>query len=198
MCVMDETGNAMRGALDVWPREAGVTRRGFVIGAGLGAGAVLAAALAGSILPWRDWLGAAGDRVGGVDLLPGDAGVAVRDYALHSRHVDGPVGYSIAWPPGTRRGDSLPVCFALPGRGGGPPMGFADHAARLVERGESSPYAVVGVDGGVSYWHKRASGEDRLSMLLRELIPLCARRHRLGGAGKGRAIIGWSMGGYGA
>jgi S-formylglutathione hydrolase FrmB len=57
---------------------------------------------------------------------------------------------------------------------------------------------VVGVDGGVSYWHARASGEDRLSMLLREIIPLRARRHRLGGGGRRRAIIGWSMGGFGA
>ena len=198
MCVMDEAGNAMHARLDVWPRDAGVTRRGLVVGAGLGAGAILAAAIAGRILPWRDWLATAGDELGGVDLISGVPGVTVRDFTLHSRYVDGAVGYSIAWPPRARRGDSLPVCFALPGRGGGPPMGFADHAASLVERGESSPYAVVGVEGGVSYWHRRASGEDRLSMLLRELIPLCALRHQLGGGKQGRAIIGWSMGGYGA
>ena len=35
-------------------------------------------------------------------------------------------------------------------------------------------------------------------MLLREVIPLCARRFKLGGGGRQRAIIGWSMGGYGA
>ncbi len=35
-------------------------------------------------------------------------------------------------------------------------------------------------------------------MLLRELIPLCAHRHHLGGGEHGRAIAGWSMGGYGA
>jgi enterochelin esterase-like enzyme len=77
-------------------------------------------------------------------------------------------------------------------------MGFADFVAASVEKGESPPYAVVGVDGGVSYWHRRASGEDRLRMLLDEVIPLCARRFKLGGGGRGRAIIGWSMGGYGA
>jgi S-formylglutathione hydrolase FrmB len=77
-------------------------------------------------------------------------------------------------------------------------MGFAVHVARLVKRGESPPYAVVGVDGGVSYWHHRATGEDRLSMLLHEVILLCASRFKLGGNGSGRAIIGWSMGGYGA
>ena len=77
-------------------------------------------------------------------------------------------------------------------------MGFADHVAALVKKDKSPPYAVVGVDGGISYWHRRASGEDRLRMLLDEVIPLCARRFKLGGGGRERAVIGWSMGGYGA
>ena len=198
MCVVDETGHVVDAALCFWSREDGVTRRGFVVGAGLGAGALLAAGIAGRLAPWREWLSTAGDELNRSALLPGGSDVTVRDYTLHSRYVEDPVGYSVAWPPGTRHGDPLPVCFALPGRGGGPPMGFADHAAGLVERGSSPPYAVVGVGGGVSYWHERASGEDRLSMLLRELVPLCARRFGLGGGGRRRAIIGWSMGGYGA
>jgi len=52
MSVMDETGNVLRAALDVLPREAGVTRRGFVVGAGL----------AGRALPWREWLSSAAGR----------------------------------------------------------------------------------------------------------------------------------------
>ena len=129
--------------------------------------------------------------------LPGASG-SVRDYTLHSRYVDEPVGYRIAWPPGAEPGDPLPVCFALPGRGGDPPMGFADYVAAAVRDDESPPYAVVGVEGGDTYWHPRTSGEDRLRMLLHELIPACARRFKLGGGGRGRAIIGWSMGAYGA
>ena len=35
-------------------------------------------------------------------------------------------------------------------------------------------------------------------MLLDELIPACAHRFKLGGGGRKRAIIGWSMGAYGA
>lgn len=207
---VDDTGHLMQRDLDVWPpatrewspgaglrsAEAGITRRGFVAGTGLAVAAVAALGIAGRFAPWRDWLVAAGDTLG-VDI-PGASGVTVHDYELHSRYVREPVGYSIAWPLGSRPGDSLPVCFALPGRGGGPPMGFADHAAKPATRGETPPYAVVGVDGGISYWHKRASGEDRLSMLLREVVPLCARRFKLGGGGRERAIIGWSMGGYGA
>jgi S-formylglutathione hydrolase FrmB len=55
-------------------------------------------------------------------------------------------------------------------------------------------YAVAAVDGGDSYWHRRASGEDRMRMLLDEFLPLLGRRFGL----RPRAIIGWSMGGYGA
>ncbi|MGE5229858.1 MAG: alpha/beta hydrolase-fold protein [Deltaproteobacteria bacterium] len=175
--------------------EAGVTRRGFLAVAGLTAAAVIAGGIASREAPWRDWLGAAEERLG--VGIPGAVGVQ-REYTLDSRYVDEPVAYSIAWPPGSEPGDPLPVCFALPGRGGGPPMGFAGFVAAAVRRGESRPYAVVGVDGGVSYWHRRKTGEDRLSMLLRELVPLCRRRFKLGGGGRRRAVIGWSMGGYGA
>ena len=179
--------------------DKGVTRRQFLVGAGVTAGAVLAGGgVASRLLPWREWLASVENELGDAGLLHGSSGVTVHKYEVHSRYGDEPVEYQIAWPPGSAPGDPLPVCFALPGRGGGPPMGFADTVARLVRSGESPPYAVVGVAGGVSYWHRRASGEDRLSMLLREVIPLCAREYRLGGQGRKRAIIGWSMGGYGA
>jgi hypothetical protein len=71
---VDETGHVVRAATDVWRQEAGVTRRGFVVGAGLAAGALLAAGIAGRVAPWREWLGVAGDRLGGIDLIPGGGG----------------------------------------------------------------------------------------------------------------------------
>ena len=201
----------MRHDLDVWPAEAaprpaeaaarygeaGVTRRGFLAGAGLAAAVLLVGGIAWRVAPWRDWLGSAGDKLG-VDL-PGASGVTRP--GLHAATPATSTSRSATASPGRRAtepGDPLPVCFALPGRGGGPPMGFADHVAAAVRKDESPPYAVVGVDGGVTYWHRRKTGEDRLSMLLRELVPLCARRFKLGGGGRKRAIIGWSMGAYGA
>jgi S-formylglutathione hydrolase FrmB len=62
--------------------------------------------------------------------------------------------------------------------------------------GDVAPFALAAVVVGESYWHPHASGEDRLAMLLDEFVPQCAERHRLGE--RRRAIIGWSMGGYGA
>ena len=211
MAVVDGTRELMRHDLEVWPedagargdgcvgrrdRESGMTRRGFLAAAGLGAAVLVAGGIVWRVAPWRDWLGAAGDAVG-VDV-PGAPHITKRDFTLHSRNVDEPVDYSIAWPPGSEPGDPLPVCFALPGRGGAPPMGFADFVAAGMRKHQTQPFAVVGVDGGISYWHRRKTGEDRLSMLLRELVPVCARRYHLGGGGRRRAIIGWSMGGYGA
>ena len=54
---------------------------------------------------------------------------------------------------------------------------------------------MVAVDGGGSYWHKRASGEDSGAMVLDELIPMLAAQ----GLDTSRVgFLGWSMGGYGA
>ena len=57
------------------------------------------------------------------------------------------------------------------------------------------PFAVVAVDGGGGYWHRRSSGEDSGAMVLGELLPILAGQQldtsRVG-------FLGWSMGGYGA
>ena len=36
------------------------------------------------------------------------------------------------------------------------------------------PFAVVSVDGGDTYWHRRASGADSDAMVLTELLPMLA------------------------
>ena len=55
---------------------------------------------------------------------------------------------------------------------------------------------VVGaLEGGrSSYWHRRASGDDPLRDLVEGLVPLLDARS----GGGARAVLGWSMGGYGA
>src|SRR5581483_8352448 len=107
-----------------------------------------------------------------------------------------PTNWAIARPPGQTK--PLRPVIALHGKGssaatvmeGGVEQGLAQAVAAGLP-----PFAVVAVDGGGSYWHKRTSGEDSGAMVLDELIPM------LGGQGLDTSrvgFLGWSMGGYGA
>jgi S-formylglutathione hydrolase FrmB len=107
-----------------------------------------------------------------------------------------PTNWAIARPPGQTK--PLRPVIALHGKGsdaatvmaGGVEQGLAQAV-----RAGLPPFAVVAVDGGGSYWHKRASGEDSGAMVLNELIPMLSTQ----GVDTSRvAFLGWSMGGYGA
>ena len=107
-----------------------------------------------------------------------------------------PTNWAIARPPGQTA--ALRPVIALHGKGsdaatvmaGGVEQGLAQAAAAGLP-----PFAVVAIDGGGSYWHRRASGEDSGAMVLDELIPLLAGQ----GLDTSRVgFLGWSMGGYGA
>ncbi|WP_431233830.1 alpha/beta hydrolase [Mycolicibacterium psychrotolerans] len=104
--------------------------------------------------------------------------------------------WAIARPPGQTA--PLRPVIALHGKGqdaagvmaGGVEQGLAQAVAAGLP-----PFAVVAVDGGGSYWHQRASGEDAGKMVLDELIPMLGSQ----GLDTSRvAFLGWSMGGYGA
>ncbi|OBI93331.1 esterase [Mycobacterium alsense] len=104
--------------------------------------------------------------------------------------------WAIARPPGQTK--ALRPVIALHGKGSDASTvmagGVEQGLAQAVDAG-LPPFAVVAVDGGGSYWHKRASGEDAGAMVLDELIPM------LGGHDLDTsrvAFLGWSMGGYGA
>jgi S-formylglutathione hydrolase FrmB len=104
--------------------------------------------------------------------------------------------WAIARPPGQTK--ALRPVIALHGKGSDASTvmagGVEQGLAQAVNAG-LPPFAVVAVDGGGSYWHKRASGEDAGAMVLNELIPMLDTQHldtsRV-------AFLGWSMGGYGA
>ena len=111
-------------------------------------------------------------------------------------------GRDVAWgwatPPGVAPG-GLPVLLVLHGRGDDARAAFtrlgvhqflAAHVA-----GGGSPLAVVSVDGGSTYWHPRANGDDPLAMLRGELFP---RLLDTGFDLSRWAVAGWSMGGFGA
>jgi pimeloyl-ACP methyl ester carboxylesterase len=104
--------------------------------------------------------------------------------------------WAIARPPGQTK--ALRPVIALHGKGSDASTvmagGVEQGLAQAVNAG-LPPFAVVAVDGGGGYWHKRASGEDAGAMVLGELIPM------LDGQGLDTsrvAFLGWSMGGYGA
>lgn len=104
--------------------------------------------------------------------------------------------WAIARPPGQTR--ALRPVIALHGKGSDASRvmagGVEQGLAQAVDAG-LPPFAVVAVDGGGSYWHKRASGEDSGAMVLHELIPMLGSQ-RLDTSRV--AFLGWSMGGYGA
>ncbi|MGE5696456.1 MAG: alpha/beta hydrolase [Candidatus Sericytochromatia bacterium] len=102
----------------------------------------------------------------------------------------------IARPPGQTQ--PLRPVIALHGHGGSADsvmdLGVPAALASLVGDGVP-PIAVVSVDGGDTYWHRRASGLDSGAMVLTELLPMLAAQ----GLDTSRVgFLGWSMGGYGA
>jgi enterochelin esterase-like enzyme len=111
------------------------------------------------------------------------------------------VGYTIAYPPGHRAGDELPLVVMLHGYGG-------DHVDALVGMAPAqavalqpagrplAPMAMVTVDGGNGYWNPHP-GDDPMAMVTGELIPLC-QRLGLGRPPRRIGMMGISMGGYGA
>jgi enterochelin esterase-like enzyme len=179
-----------------------IPRRAFLIGAG-GVGAAAIAAAAGvrsgrspARTIWNDLTGACGDA----GPVPPSAGWPVEEGSFRSGTVPAPVAYAVVRPPGLQ-GHDAPVAVLLPGRSGSAhdtmeSTRFPDFEAEAVAAGTVAPFALAAVDGGASYWHPRVSGEDRMSMLLHDFLPMLSRRY---GLTRGPvALVGWSMGGYGA
>ena len=184
------------------------TRR-RVLTLGLAPAAVLACAAAGGaelvsrgVLPGRALL----DEVDGACSVPeppltfAPPGPSI-DGTFYSAARRRTVGYTIAYPPGHRRGDELPLVVMLHGFGGSHADALAGmspaQAVALKPGGRPlPPMALVTVDGGDGYWNPH-SGDDPMAMVIGELIPRC-RRFGLGRRPRRIALMGISMGGYGA
>jgi S-formylglutathione hydrolase FrmB len=97
-------------------------------------------------------------------------------------------------PRDATTGSDLGVVLALHGAGN-TAAGLADQVATAMTAAKIATFAVVCPDGGDTYWHKRADGDDPIGMILQEVLPRTAaaglRTRRIG-------IAGESMGGYGA
>lgn len=176
-----------------------VTRRLVLTAAGSTAAAGLAVvgSLTG-VLPGRIRLRRA-LGIGEVDAAVPDAGGVTPTYvSFDSAARNRTIIYGWSVPP-DHPADGLPVVIVLHGRGDDAhavfdKLGAHQFLARSVAEG-SAPFGIVGVDGGSTYWHPRADGDDPLAMLHDELLP---RLHK-DGFDTGRiAVLGYSMGGFGA
>lgn len=184
----------------------GISRRSIIIGsvvlgtaAGAGGWGLLADA---RLVPGRS----AVDSLFGRCDLPGDPppeaepGVLVQA-SFYSAHRARSVGYALAYPPGVKPGASLPVCLVLHGFGDdfhSPFDGLRYHRllAAAVAAGVP-PFVLAAVDGGQSWWHPRsgAAPDDPMAMLLTD-FPQVLAQHGL--PSTTMAVLGYSMGGYGA
>lgn len=182
-------------------------RRVLALGLG-GAAAVIAGGVTGvelvshSVLPGKTLLdqidGACSVRVPPLDYAP--LGPSLSG-AFYSRARRRSVGYTIAYPPGHRSGDELPLVVMLHGSGGNHTdalagMSPAQAVALRVDGQALAPMAMVTVDGGGGYWNPHP-GDDPMAMVIGELIPRC-QRLGLGRAPRPTGVMGISMGGYGA
>ena len=167
-----------------------MNRRGFVLGAGacvLAGGAAVAADL--TLRP-AGAAPAGGAPAGGARPVSRRSGRAISG-VLDSRFMKAKLGWTISTPARS----PLAVVFCLHGYHNDHQMAFEQLHVPQVAAELELPVVVAAVDGGAdSYWHRRADGTDAHAMLMREFIPLV--RAKVGPLPQ--ALMGWSMGGYGA
>ncbi|WP_345764523.1 alpha/beta hydrolase [Diaminobutyricibacter sp. McL0608] len=184
-----------------------VSRRTLI---GVGAGVVGLAVLTGAaglavenrLLPGRSLMHKVLGLNGPAGTVPNiPPGTMVSGSFTSKARLGADCGWAISYPPGSSPGEKLPVLIALHGYSddhsnafGTNHLGLDRFLAQAV-KGGSRPFAIASVDGGNTYWHRRASGEDAGAMVAEEFVPLLAGH----GLDITRfALYGWSMGGYGA
>jgi pimeloyl-ACP methyl ester carboxylesterase len=96
---------------------------------------------------------------------------------------------------------SLPVCVLLHGVGDRArdlvSIGYDVFLAQVALTG-TPPFAIAAVDGGDRWWHARRDGDDTGRMVVEEFLPTLARLGLRTGPYDKIALLGYSMGGYGA
>jgi hypothetical protein len=132
---------------------------------------------------------------------PPQRNVTVSKTAFYSRILKAQVGIVIIdAQPEVSTADRL-LIFALPGRDGAAAahaagLHLADYLGAAVRRHGLGGARMILADSGSSYWHARRGGEDRMAMLIQEIVlPAISHTHA---KRRNVAIIGWSMGAYGA
>lgn len=178
------------------------SRRGFLVAGGVAALGAAGVALDEGVLPGRAFVYGHLGLDGPDGVVPNVEPGPTQSGSFVSRARGGiRTGWTIAMPPGETLNRPLPVAVVLHGRGGDHVSAFSPNymalnrfLAAAVQQG-ATPFAMASVDGGVSYWHARADGENAGAMVVDEFLPLLADH----GLDVSRiAFVGWSMGGFGS
>jgi enterochelin esterase-like enzyme len=139
-------------------------------------------------------------------LTAAAAPAGVEDRTYKSKLNDREVAIKVYTPPGYKKdgNDRYPVVYNLHGAGGGSPERQWDRAGKTiadaVEAGTIDPVIYVFVNGlGDTFFVDYADGSLKVeSMIVKELIPWVDANYRTVASKEGRAVDGFSMGGYGA
>jgi Putative esterase len=187
------------------------SRRAVLIGAGLGlllaAGGTSYELIEAGTLPGKYALADLDGACGSAPLPPRGALAAWHAVSFYSRYRHRQVQLVTLIPAGAAdpgrgaagasRGaaaGALRVLIALHGSGSDA-AALARRVAPAMTAARLTGVAVLCVDGGDTYWHKRADGDDPVGMIVHEVLPRAAAA---GLATARVALLGESMGGYGA
>jgi endo-1,4-beta-xylanase len=123
---------------------------------------------------------------------------------FHSVTINADASYLIYLPPGYDQGEQrYPVIYWLHGLGGSPSRGgpsFAKDLDEAIRAGDAPPAIVVSVNGlEYSRWYDSKDGTMPVdTVFIKDLIPHIDATYRTIDAREGRAVEGFSMGGFGA
>jgi len=125
---------------------------------------------------------------------------------FHSRTIDAEVSYLVYLPPAYRQDAAAryPVLYELPASGGNPKRdmpGIVSRVDKLIRGGIIQPMIVVGVNGlrgNTMYCDSRDGKWPLETVIIQDLIPHVDATYHTVASRDGRAVNGFSMGGFGA
>jgi enterochelin esterase-like enzyme len=133
----------------------------------------------------------------------GPASPEIKHQSFASKVVNAEVGYNVWLPPGYDGGTArYPVLYFLPGAGGNEYDGTSavlQHLHAAVKKKTLPPVICVFCNpGNGTFRDNRVPGVLGETMFMTEFVPMIDREFRTVASRKGRAVIGFSMGGGGA
>jgi endo-1,4-beta-xylanase len=123
-----------------------------------------------------------------------------------SKTIKAPVSYLVYLPPGYEKGKAAryPVLYYLHASGGTPRRGATEIVRRLdraIRAGRADPLVVVfpnGLRGATMYCDSKDGKYPVESVIVKDLVPHVDAAYRTVAGREGRAVEGFSMGGFGA